>query len=69
LAALVAGILKGRKDPTKSASYCLIVLECCLLKLLTLLIDRRVKEYATEANLIPETQNGFRATYCIITAP
>ncbi|KAJ7922312.1 hypothetical protein B0H13DRAFT_1561445, partial [Mycena leptocephala] len=39
------------------------VLECCLLKFLTLLIDRRIKEYANEAKLIPETQNGFMATY------
>ncbi|KAJ7269983.1 hypothetical protein B0H12DRAFT_999598, partial [Mycena haematopus] len=45
------------------ASYRLVVLECCLLKFLTLLIDRRVKEYASEAKLIPDTQNGFMATY------
>ncbi|KAJ7820854.1 hypothetical protein B0H13DRAFT_1561687, partial [Mycena leptocephala] len=45
------------------ASYRLVVLECCLLKFLTLLIDRRVKEYANEAKLIPDTQNGFMATY------
>jgi hypothetical protein len=63
LAALVAGILKPRKDPTKPESYRLVVLKCCLLKFLTLLIDRRVKEYAGKAKLIPETQNGFMATY------
>ncbi|KAJ6535823.1 hypothetical protein DFH09DRAFT_893490, partial [Mycena vulgaris] len=43
--------------------YRLIVLECCLLKFLTLLIDRRVKEFSMDAKLIPETQNGFMAGY------
>ncbi|KAK7054062.1 hypothetical protein R3P38DRAFT_2478736, partial [Favolaschia claudopus] len=46
LLALVAGILKPRKDPLRPESYRLVVLECCLLKFLTLLIDRRVKEFA-----------------------
>jgi hypothetical protein len=52
LAALVAGILKARKDQL-NRSYHLVVLECCLPKFLTLLIDRRIKEYANEAKLIP----------------
>jgi hypothetical protein len=63
LVALIAGILKGRKDPKMPESYHLVVLECCLLKFLTLLIDQCVKEYTLEAKLIPETQNGFMATY------
>ncbi|KAJ7135937.1 hypothetical protein C8R44DRAFT_539443, partial [Mycena epipterygia] len=50
-------------DLNKPESYRLVVLECCLLKFLTLLIDRRVKEYSMEAKLIPETQNGFMAGY------
>ncbi|KAJ7200943.1 hypothetical protein B0H12DRAFT_1036549, partial [Mycena haematopus] len=66
LRALLQAIIDKKIFPSKwlaALSYRLVVLECCLLKFLTLLIDRRVKEYASEAKLIPETQNGFMATY------
>ncbi|KAF5379509.1 hypothetical protein D9615_006527 [Tricholomella constricta] len=46
LASLVIGIPKPEKDRKVAANYRLIVLECCLLKFLTLLIDRRVRTYA-----------------------
>ncbi|KAJ6457443.1 hypothetical protein C8R47DRAFT_1027178, partial [Mycena vitilis] len=55
--------IPNEKLLTLTDSYRLVVLECCLLKFLTLLIDRRVKEFSSEAKLIPETQNGFMATY------
>ncbi|KAJ7079605.1 hypothetical protein B0H15DRAFT_735397, partial [Mycena belliarum] len=42
--------------------YCLVGLECCLLKCLTLLIDMRIREWA-ETNNIPYSQNGFRERY------
>lgn len=63
MASLVIGILKHRKDPTMPESYRLIVLECCLLKFLTLLIDRRIREYSEDAKLVPASQNGFQETY------
>ncbi|OSD00182.1 hypothetical protein PYCCODRAFT_1344326, partial [Trametes coccinea BRFM310] len=37
-----------------------IGLESCLLKTLTLLVDRRLREWATDANLVPALQNGFQ---------
>ncbi|KAJ7153027.1 hypothetical protein C8R43DRAFT_885859, partial [Mycena crocata] len=58
---LLQAIIDKKIFPSKC--YRLIVLECCLLKFLTLLIDRRVKEFSKDAKLIPETQNGFMATY------
>ncbi|KAJ3806070.1 hypothetical protein F5876DRAFT_23572, partial [Lentinula aff. lateritia] len=37
--------------------------ECCFLKMLTLIIDRRLREYAEDQDLLPSTQNGFRPGY------
>ena len=48
---------KAHWDP---ASYRTIGLESILLKMLTLLIDRRIREWADAMDLIPDTQNGFR---------
>ncbi|KAJ7073483.1 hypothetical protein B0H15DRAFT_747809, partial [Mycena belliarum] len=56
-------IMEIPNDILLPESYRLVVLECCLLKFLTLLIDRRVKEFSMVAGLIPETQNGFMAGY------
>ncbi|KAJ7167375.1 hypothetical protein C8R43DRAFT_877688, partial [Mycena crocata] len=33
---------------------------CCLLKVLTLLIDKRLQEWAEFKHLVPNSQNGFR---------
>ncbi|KAF5383608.1 hypothetical protein D9615_003499 [Tricholomella constricta] len=63
LASLVIGIPKPEKDRKAAVNYRLIVLECCLLKFFTLLIDRRVRDYAERHAIIPETQNGFREGY------
>ncbi|EJD45854.1 hypothetical protein AURDEDRAFT_63863, partial [Auricularia subglabra TFB-10046 SS5] len=38
-------------------------LECCLLKLMTLLLDKRLREYLDRENLLPRTQNGFRPQF------
>ncbi|EIN14586.1 hypothetical protein PUNSTDRAFT_56960, partial [Punctularia strigosozonata HHB-11173 SS5] len=43
--------------------YRIIGLECCLLKGLTLLIERRIRTWAAELNIIPRSQNGFRPGY------
>jgi hypothetical protein len=57
---LLIGILKKDKDATDPSSYRLIALECCMLKMLTLIIDRRIREGATDIGVIPQTQNGFQ---------
>lgn len=41
LCSLLVGILKKGRSSLVAESYRLIALECCLLKLMTLLIDRR----------------------------
>lgn len=52
--------LKKDTDVADPASYRLIALECCLLKMLTLIIDRRIREGAEDIGAIPVTQNGFQ---------
>ncbi|EIW60653.1 uncharacterized protein TRAVEDRAFT_119579, partial [Trametes versicolor FP-101664 SS1] len=42
-------------------AYRTIGLESCLLKTLTLLIDRRLRAWAEDVGRIPDSQNGFRA--------
>ncbi|KAJ7864655.1 hypothetical protein B0H13DRAFT_1574580, partial [Mycena leptocephala] len=41
-------------------SYRLVGLECCLLKILTLLLDGRLREWAASMNIVPDSQNGFQ---------
>jgi hypothetical protein len=60
LTALLIGILKKDKDPTDPKGYRLIALECCMLKMLTLIIDRRLREGAEDIGAIPKSQNGFQ---------
>ncbi|KAJ7165482.1 hypothetical protein C8R43DRAFT_816732, partial [Mycena crocata] len=40
--------------------YRLIALECCMLKMLTLIIDRHIREAAEDLGVVPVTQNGFQ---------
>ncbi|KAJ6569176.1 hypothetical protein B0H19DRAFT_886131, partial [Mycena capillaripes] len=40
--------------------YPLITLECCMLKMLTFIIERRIREGAADIGAIPPTQNGFQ---------
>jgi hypothetical protein len=61
LTSLLIGILKKDKDPTDPKGYRLIALECCMLKMLTLIIDRRLREGAEDIGAIPKSQNGFQA--------
>ena len=60
LMSLLIGILKQDKDAADPSSYRLIALECCMLKMLTLIIGRRIREDATDIGAIPTTQNGFQ---------
>lgn len=41
--------------------YRLLALECCLLKMLTLIIDKRLRERAEELCAVPPSQNGFQS--------
>ncbi|OCH83624.1 hypothetical protein OBBRIDRAFT_696891, partial [Obba rivulosa] len=41
-------------------NYRIIGLECCLLKLLTLLVERRLRTWAENNAILPPSQNGFR---------
>ncbi|KAJ6484442.1 hypothetical protein C8R47DRAFT_918727, partial [Mycena vitilis] len=43
--------------------YRIIALESCFLKVVTLLIHRRITQWAEARGLIPDWQNGFRAKY------
>lgn len=60
LTTLLAAILKRGKNALDPESYRTIGLECVLLKMLTLLIDKRVRAWAEARKLLPPTQNGFR---------
>ncbi|KAF7357586.1 Reverse transcriptase domain-containing protein [Mycena sanguinolenta] len=61
LVTLLVGILKEGRAVDDPESYRLVGLECCLLKVLTLLLDGRLREWAAANNIIPESQNGFQA--------
>ncbi|KAK7017640.1 hypothetical protein R3P38DRAFT_3559743 [Favolaschia claudopus] len=60
LVTLLIGILKEGRVVDDPESYRVVNLECCLLKVLTLLLDWRLREWVESLNLIPESQNGFQ---------
>ncbi|KAJ6481962.1 hypothetical protein C8R45DRAFT_1151220 [Mycena sanguinolenta] len=60
LVTLLVGILKEGRAVDDPESYRLVGLECCLLKVLTLLLDGRLREWAAANNVIPDSQNGFQ---------
>jgi hypothetical protein len=61
---VLVGVLKVGKPATDPDSYWLIGLECCLLKVLTLLIDWRIRDWAATYDILPDSQNGFWEAYC-----
>ena len=63
LTTVLVGVLKLGKPATSPESYRLVGLECCLLKVMTLLIDRRLRAWAEENKVLPDSQNGFREGY------
>ena len=63
LTTVLVGVLKAGKPDSSPESYRLVGLECCLLKVMTLLIDRRLRAWAEENNVLPDSQNGFREGY------
>jgi hypothetical protein len=60
---VIIGFLKKGKNGADLDSYRIIALECCLLKVLTLLIHKRITDWANARGLIPDYQNGFREGY------
>ncbi|KAF5374622.1 hypothetical protein D9615_008976 [Tricholomella constricta] len=60
---VLVGVLKRRRNPANPNDYRLIGLESCMLKLLTLLIDKRLRDWAEAYHILPDTQNGFRPHY------
>ncbi|KAF7374452.1 Reverse transcriptase domain-containing protein [Mycena sanguinolenta] len=60
LVTILVGLLMQGRDVHDPESYRIVGLECCLLKILTLLFDQRLQEWADANDAIPNTQNGFR---------
>jgi hypothetical protein len=60
---VIIGLLKKGKPNTDLDSYRIIALESCILKLLTLLIYKRITDWASARGLIPDYQNGFCEGY------
>ncbi|VDC04317.1 unnamed protein product [Peniophora sp. CBMAI 1063] len=59
----VVAILKRDKPEHEAASYRTVGLESIALKMLTLLVHRRLTQWADQHDLLPPTQNGFRQGY------
>jgi hypothetical protein len=60
---ILLGVLKLGRPATSPNSYRLVGLECCLLKVLTLLIDRRLWAWAEANKFLPDSQHRFREGY------
>jgi hypothetical protein len=60
---VMLGLLKKGKLNIDPDSYRIIALESCVLKVLTLLIHKRITDWANARGLIPDYQNGFREGY------
>ncbi|PPQ72667.1 hypothetical protein CVT25_007993, partial [Psilocybe cyanescens] len=56
----LVGILKQGKAASDPENYRLIALECCFLKMMTLLVAQRFRDWVKDMNILPEAQNGFR---------
>jgi hypothetical protein len=60
---VLIGFLKKSKNGANPDGYRIIGLESCLLKALTLLIHKRMTDWANAYKPIPDYQNGFREGY------
>jgi hypothetical protein len=63
LVGIIKPIYKNKGDPTQPENYRPITLLSCLGKLFTSILSKRLEDYASEINLIGETQAGFRKNY------
>ncbi|CDO70999.1 hypothetical protein BN946_scf184844.g3 [Trametes cinnabarina] len=61
LVAVLAAARKPGKDGSRPENYRTIGLESCFLKTLTVLIDRRLRDWAKAVGRLPDSQSGFRA--------
>lgn len=61
LSALLVGKPKHNKSPSDPENYRTIGLESCLLKTLTMIIDQRMRDWASQHHIIPPSQNAFQA--------
>lgn len=62
-ATLLAAVPKAKGPYTDPENYRMIALECCMLKLMTLILEARIRGFVDATGAIPKTQNGFRSTY------
>jgi len=60
---LVGGVPKKGKDRRKPDGYRPVALESCILRFLTLLIHLRFTDVMAENDILPPSQNGFRAGF------
>lgn len=60
---IIAAIPKKDKPLNEADSYRTIALESCFLKILTLLIHKRIYDWAENSGIFPPSQNGFREHY------
>ncbi len=69
LTAIVAAVKKPRKDGTIPKNYHAIGLESAFLKMLTLVIDRRLREWAEATDTLPYAPSGFRKSHLTVNNP
>lgn len=62
-AALLAAVPKAKGPYSDPENYRMIALECCMLKLMTLILEARIRQFAEREHAIPRSQNGFRPSY------
>lgn len=60
---VLIAILKSKRPKDVASSYRIIALESCFLKMFTLLIEGRLRDWCEENDFLPPTQNGFRPGY------
>lgn len=63
LVGIVKPIYKNKGDPTHPENYRPITLLSCLGKLFTCILSNRLEIYASEIDVISESQAGFRKNY------
>lgn len=61
--ATLVALLKLGKPKNDVNSYKIVALESCFLKILTLLVDIRIRQWCEEDRVLPSTQNGSRPHY------
>ena len=63
LTTIITGIPKNGKSADKVENYCIIALESCLLKALTLIIHKKLSTVVERAQILPPSQNGFHEIF------